>query len=577
MSMRSLGWLVAVFAVATVAVGVASPGAALAQSGEPVEESEQFADVPRDTYFWVPVALLARRGMFDGTGCYEGFCPDAAMDRKTMAVWVVRLLDEWDPWPVSESRFDDVDAAGFHAPFIERMADLGVTSGCGDGSGFCPDRNVTRAEMAVFLSRAFKLPEGLDPGFSDVAEDAWFATDVGRLAASGITAGCGDGTRFCPERDTTRAQMATFLARALRIGPSTSAVPTLKSITAGDDFACGLRSDDTVACWGGSLGAPAGTFNPGDHACTDNLIETCWGGHTYTPEGTFKSVVAGWNYACGLRSDDTVACWGGDYWQGYPPDGTFKALFVGGDFVCGLRSDDTVSCWGNNDYGQTEGPEGTFTTLTVGRDFVCGLRSDDTVSCWGANWVGQTDAPEGTFKTLAVRDLLVCGLRSDDTVSCWGINWEGQADAPEGTFKAVAVGLSLACGLRLDDTVVCWGNNDNVQTDPHSGTFGTVAVGGNFACGLRTKGSVACWGRKDYWQTHEPEGTFKDFTIGSDFVCGLRTEDTVSCWGNNVENVNDVLAGPFSALASNGNYVCGLRTEGATVCWGAGVFIRLHP
>ena len=34
------------------------------------------------------------------------------------------------------------------------------------------------------------------------------------LVASGVTMGCGDGTDFCPEQDTTRGQMAVFLHRA---------------------------------------------------------------------------------------------------------------------------------------------------------------------------------------------------------------------------------------------------------------------------------------------------------------------------------------------------------------------------
>ena len=89
-----------------------------------------------------------------------------------------------------------------------------MTRGCGDGSRFCPDRGVSRAHMAVFLSRAYSLPDGPDPGFSDVAADAWYTAEVAKLAASGITVGCGDGTGFCPDRDTTRGHMATFLHRA---------------------------------------------------------------------------------------------------------------------------------------------------------------------------------------------------------------------------------------------------------------------------------------------------------------------------------------------------------------------------
>ena len=75
---------------------------------------------------------------FAGTECAQGFCPDDAIDRKTMAVWMVRVLDREDPPAASESRFDDVDAHSFQAPFIERLAELGVTGGCGDGTGFCP-------------------------------------------------------------------------------------------------------------------------------------------------------------------------------------------------------------------------------------------------------------------------------------------------------------------------------------------------------------------------------------------------------------------------------------------------------
>ena len=177
--------------------------------------------------------------MFAGTLCESGFCPDDAMDRKTMAVWVVRMLDGQEPAAVSESRFNDVSSDSFHAPFIERMFELEVTTGCGDGSGFCPARGVTRAQMAVFLSRAYRLTEGPDPGFSDVPVDSWFASDVAKLTASGITKGCGDGTQFCPDRDTTRAQMATFLWRATGLAP-------IPDPTSSDDSECSFSESAPV-------------------------------------------------------------------------------------------------------------------------------------------------------------------------------------------------------------------------------------------------------------------------------------------------------------------------------------------
>lgn len=197
---------VATVAVVASVILVSAPAAA--------QDGSTLADVPSDAYFAAPVGALAAANIFTGTECDEGLCPGEPIDRATVAVWVVRVLDRADPAPVESSRFADVDASHPYAAFIERMAEIGVTRGCDDGTDFCPDREVTRAQMAAFLSRAYSLPEGPDPGFGDMPSDAWYASDVAKLAASGITKGCGDGTDFCPDRLTTRGEMATFLHRA---------------------------------------------------------------------------------------------------------------------------------------------------------------------------------------------------------------------------------------------------------------------------------------------------------------------------------------------------------------------------
>ena len=209
---RVLGWVAGVAGAVLAVLAAAGVLPAFAQAGG-------FGDVAVGSYYSAPVQELAALGVL--TGC-EGsagfddsrFCPGEPMDRKTMAVWVVRVLDGEDP-PPGRSRFPDVNTlSAFWWPFVERMAELGVTTGCGDGANFCPDDPVTRAQMAVFLWRAFDLPDGPDPGFSDVPGGAWYYDAVAALAASGITQGCGSGTTFCPGDDTTRAQTATFLNRA---------------------------------------------------------------------------------------------------------------------------------------------------------------------------------------------------------------------------------------------------------------------------------------------------------------------------------------------------------------------------
>ena len=208
------GSLAAVVSVAVAALAVVSAGVVAAQT-DGAAETDGFDDVPDGAFFSDAVSELAEEGVFEGTECADdGFCPDEPIDRKTMAVWTVRVLDGRNPFVVARTRFNDVDGSSFYARYIERMAELGVTGGCGDGSGFCPDRSVTRAQMAAFLSRAYRLPDGPDPGFGDVASNAWYAPDVARLVASGVTEGCGDGADFCPEQATTRGQTAAFLHRA---------------------------------------------------------------------------------------------------------------------------------------------------------------------------------------------------------------------------------------------------------------------------------------------------------------------------------------------------------------------------
>jgi hypothetical protein len=102
-----------------------------------------------------------------------------------------------------------------HEPDIEAIAAAGITAGCG-ASQFCPRDPVTREQMATFLTRALNLPPTNVSPFTDSAGP--HQDHINRLAAAGITAGCG-GTRFCPRDPVTREQMATFLTRGLNLAP----------------------------------------------------------------------------------------------------------------------------------------------------------------------------------------------------------------------------------------------------------------------------------------------------------------------------------------------------------------------
>ena len=71
--------------------------------------------------------------------------------------------------------------------------------------------------MAAFLDRAFGLPVTETDSFTD-DDGTTFEGNINRLAASGITKGCGP-TTYCPTAEVTRGQMAAFLHRALTAYP----------------------------------------------------------------------------------------------------------------------------------------------------------------------------------------------------------------------------------------------------------------------------------------------------------------------------------------------------------------------
>ncbi len=112
--------------------------------------------------------------------------------------------------PASIDYFTD-DENNIHEDKINRLRAAGITFGC-TATTFCPTGLVTRAQMASFLARAFDLASANTDYFTD-DETNRHEANINRLRAAGISWGCG-GTRFCPNGIVTRGQMAAFLHRA---------------------------------------------------------------------------------------------------------------------------------------------------------------------------------------------------------------------------------------------------------------------------------------------------------------------------------------------------------------------------
>jgi len=121
------------------------------------------------------------------------------------------------------------DDSNTHEGYIEAIAAAGITSGCNPplNNQYCPERAVTRAEMAAFLVRTLNLPPAGGKDWFNDDNSTIFEDQINRLAAAGITGGCNPpaNTNFCPSKTVTREQMAAFLVRAYNLGGSTSDNP----------------------------------------------------------------------------------------------------------------------------------------------------------------------------------------------------------------------------------------------------------------------------------------------------------------------------------------------------------------
>jgi hypothetical protein len=149
------------------------------------------------------------------------YCPETKVNRAQMAIFLLRAKygNSYTPPPATGTVFNDIPENYWAASWIEQLASEGVTGGCGNGN-YCPNTFVTREQMAIFLLRAkygdSYLPPAATGDFGDVPTGYWAAAWIEQLAAEGITGGCG-GDNFCPKQIVNRAQMAVFLVKAFSL------------------------------------------------------------------------------------------------------------------------------------------------------------------------------------------------------------------------------------------------------------------------------------------------------------------------------------------------------------------------
>jgi alpha-tubulin suppressor-like RCC1 family protein len=265
------------------------------------------------------------------------------------------------------------------------------------------------------------------------------------------------------------------LHRAIEPLPSRVSIIDARQVTiAGDlhsiwrNHACALTADGKVSCWGhnglGQLGI--GVADDVESRCGSNLPRPI------SSERRYLQVACGGIDCCGLATDGSVDCWGGSFvaqtgstlLSGVSTPAPVlgasrvRSVALGESHACVLREDRKVECWGSNsrnELGIGVAYEACFLD-EGGQKLICSDGPRRTEPGHHGNRVfdavvkGLNDVAD-----LALGDSMSCARHEDGKVSCWGSEWGGTPRRVDGIplVNQLAVGGRRLCGVAQDCSV----------------------------------------------------------------------------------------------------------------------------
>jgi alpha-tubulin suppressor-like RCC1 family protein len=396
------------------------------------------------------------------------------------------------------------------------------------------------------------------------------------------------------------------------------------SISVGALYACAVKVDGSVWCWG-ELGGFIGV------ATSPEVSPAQVSGVVGATD-----VSVGIDTACAIVAGGSVMCWGGFGGAGTLGNGTISgssapvmvtrlgsgvtSISVGFDSVCAVNGTGGVECWGSGEAGQlgqgnsnttdsqipvgVMGLDGGVQSVAVGEDVACALTKKGTVWCWG-------EADTGALGN---------GSPDLDEVSAIG-HYSGTPVEVQGLSEtpiALSKGFGLApCVVTASGAVDCWGLTCERESTPVSvalpgNGFSTgkvsavgVAIGGDesngFACAVTSQKETACWGSNSYGQLGDnstnltgvpvltrsnllsSSATAVSAGLDQPFACGLGAAQA-QCWGyNEMGQLGNGMTASFvdapldidlpsttkiASVSVGGLSACAVTTAGALYCWG---------
>lgn len=323
-------------------------------------------------------------------------------------------------------------------------------------------------------------------------------------------------------------------------GVSAAAVPALASLARGNGpHSCGISSAGAAICWarGGAGQLGRGFVEPGGNEAAEVVGGLSW-----------SRISVGRLITCGITTTGAGYCWGLDQ-RGEVGNGdtllgvrvtapyslgdslTWKSIAAGWLHACGVTTDGTAYCWGGNDQGQL------------------GIGAPDTLRRGPTKVSGNL-----TFAQVSAGSKYTCGITTGGAAYCWGANVTGQRG--DGTTDAAGVPTPVSGGHHFIDIATSSGFSDGaVTTSPGAvGTFGhtcALDVGGGAWCwGWNGSGELGDGTRIDRPVPVAVQGNvvFDALGAGSAFTCGMRGA-YAWCWGSNIDGQLGAGISDFMAFA----------------------------
>lgn len=300
---------------------------------------------------------------------------------------------------------------------------------------------------------------------------------------------------------------------ATSLGTSTDLTGVV-SISTATYGSCALLSDGKVKCWGEGGGHEGSGVGYVMQCSTPSMTAGC-GTTNGQPLSGIKALNMAGQTSCGIKSDDSMVCWGAD-------NGMFAdASYTGANSLYPKNAGSTVNgakAFGTAQYSQC----GLYQTGTSNLATAGG-----TIKCWGQNNSGElgggpTPASRASAAAISITNAIAvagqersyCALLITTSVKCWGSNMGGMfatglGDASLSTptqmllsgsaitgVSAISLGTSHVCLIMaLDGAVRCSGSNTRGQLG--DGTITTRGVPTSVSGGEAGSGSLAGAGAEE--------------------------------------------------------------------------------